>query len=101
MHPVKGVRGLPSLLGLTVFIAGPSLVVSACGSPLPSAAPLSTSGTHTMRRTRPSSARAVEPGSDDHPSVESEGSLPSDDDDDDDSTGTSKNRQDTGNLLSR
>ena len=94
-------HGLPSVLSLIPFIVGQSLLVSACGSSLPSAAPLSASGgTHAMQRTRPSSARAIEPGSDDHPSVESEGPSPSDDDDDD-STGASKNRQDAGNLLSK
>jgi hypothetical protein len=97
---VNGVRGVPSVLPLTVFIVGVGVVVSACGSALPSAAPLSPSGKHARPRTRPSSARAVEPGSDDHPSVESDG-PPQSDDDDDDSTGTSKNRTGTRNLLSK
>jgi hypothetical protein len=91
---------LPSGFLWTIFVLGASSLTPACGGALPSAAPLSPPSSHAMRRTRPSSARAVEPGSDDHPSVESEGPPPSDDDDDD-STGTSKGHEGTRNLLSR
>jgi hypothetical protein len=98
---VNGASGFPTVLLGTMFLVGVSSLIAACGAARPSAAPLSTPASHAMKRTRPSSARAVEPGSDDHPSVESEGPPPSDDDDDDDSTRTSKGPENTRNLLSR
>lgn len=95
------------VLARMALTACASSALSACGSARPSQAPLSASEAHAMQRTRPSSARAVEPGSDDHPSVESEAPPPGDDDDDGDddsggsSTKASTDGKGTSNLLSR
>jgi hypothetical protein len=66
-----------------VFLIGSSAALTACGEALPSAVPLSAPTSHPLARVRPSSARAIEPGTEERSSVESDAAAPGDDDDDD------------------